>query len=193
MKIKLNYIKSPQGQSQPCRLHSYNWAVVQEAAHTGMKVVGERVRILQHLVALDHSNKSEEDLEWLTVVTLLLLVCILNSTRKKIRWNDNTNRTLVHNLMQTRMWIHCRRFKYIQKVLGSHSDGQGTQWDAWWWWQAAVEYGKNPVCNHRELPAPTMSLSSHLIFYNLPQTPWDWFHRTLQGYYTSPFILTTAA
>ena len=59
MKIKLNYKKKLQGQPQPYGLRSYNWEVGQEAACAGMKVVGERVKTLQQLAALDRTNESE--------------------------------------------------------------------------------------------------------------------------------------
>ena len=64
--------------------------------------------------------------------------------------------TLVDNPQISRTWNLFGMFEYIREDLGSHSDGQGTQWDAWGQWQAAVEHGKKTVCNHRELPAPTM-------------------------------------
>ena len=63
--------------------------------------------------------------------------------------------TLVENLLISQTWNPSGMFEYVQEGLGSHSDGQGTQCDAWRQYQAAVGHRKKAVCNCRELPAPT--------------------------------------
>ena len=69
---------------------------------------------------------------------------------------------LVENPLISRTRNLSGMFEYVQEDLGSHSDGQGTRWDAWRQCQAAVGHGEKAICNHRELPAPTPVYSDHL-------------------------------
>ena len=65
-------------------------------------------------------------------------------------------KTLVENPLISRTQNLSRMFGYVWEGLGLHPDGQGTRWDSWRQCQAAVGHEEKAVCNHRELPAPTL-------------------------------------